>query len=290
MLQSRLLLRPITAKTLLLDFLRASAPHAWPVKQLVEVGKIFDISENALRVNATRLLAKGTVVQDERGSYSLADNHDPLREWVLRWDEGEKRLLPWSGDWLSLQLAPELKSKSLKVFEQACLRLGFRQLWQRHWLRPNNLALDIDQLSDQLLDLVGSEADCHFILAVSSKVKLPRTMPALASLWEVKQLEAQYKSHIKALEKSMANVQKKNPDDLLRETFVLGGEAIHLLAQDPLLPEQLFDVELRKRLTQLMTEYDEMGKSYWIERFSGTAMKLPPRHLESGLQQPLLQS
>ena len=71
--------RVVTAKNLLLDLLRASEPDAWPVKVLVEAAGLFDISENALRVNITRLLSQGLLEQDSRGFYRLAETTKPVR-------------------------------------------------------------------------------------------------------------------------------------------------------------------------------------------------------------------
>ncbi|HEB29078.1 MAG TPA: hypothetical protein ENI05_15230 [Porticoccus sp.] len=276
--------RPLTAKNLLLDLMRASAPGVWPVKELIEVGRIFGINENALRVNITRLVSKGLLEQDERGRYRLLDTHDPLREWLHRWHQGEARVVPWQGDWLTLSVSPTVGSKHLKNIEQACMRLGFRQLWQRQWLRPNNLAIDLHQLSAQIFSLVGEDAGCEFMLAESNNIILPGTMPALESLWSIDRIEANYRQHINVLQQSINTLADKSADELLRDTFILGGEVIHLLSLDPLLPEALFDVSLRQQLTQLMKEYDQMGKPYWVERFQSSLFNLSPSHIQPSLQ------
>lgn len=276
--------RPITAKTLLLDLMRASAPDAWPVKAVVEAGKIFDINENALRVNIARLLAKGLLEQDERGSYRLVETHNPLRDWLHRWRQGEDRIVPWTGDWLSLSVSPAVKTKTLRNAEQACLRLGFRQLWQRQWLRPNNLAVDNDQLGAQILSLVGDDRECEFILAVNSAITLPDSLGPLQSLWEVDKIEASYKAHINILQRSLDSLSSKGSDELLRETFILGGEGVHLLSLDPLLPKEFFNTSLRQQLTQLVKDYDAAGKVYWVGRFSESPFNVSPTHLQPSLE------
>ncbi len=281
------LLRPITAKTLLLDLMRASAPSAWPVKELIEVGRIFDIQENALRVNIARLLSKALLEQDERGSYRLVDTHNPLREWLHSWHQGEHRIVPWNGDWLSFSVSPAVTKTQMKKIEQACIRLGFRQLWQRLWLRPNNLAIDNNQLSEKIFSIAGDNHDGEFILAVSSEIKRPSTMPTPVSLWDVNTIEKRYKTQIKRLQQSIDNYANKSTDQLLKETFILGGEAIHLLSLDPLLPQELFDVSLRQQLTQLMKQYDKMGKQCWLKRFKYPAFNLSPSHLQPSLQHNL---
>jgi DNA-binding transcriptional regulator PaaX len=280
--------RPITAKTLVLDLMRASTPNTWPIKELVEVGLIFGISANAIRVNTARLLAKNAVKQDERGSYALNDNHCTPNDLLHSWREGDSRIKPWQGDWLQVSISPSVNGKVLKNIEHACLRFGFQMLWANLWLRPNNLVLDETQLRSQLVSLAGDYADESIVLSVCSSVSGAHGLPGLTSLWPVKAIEDSYKNHIEILQRSINSLGKKTSNELLRETFILGGEGIHLLSLDPLLPAEIINVALRQQLTQLVIDYDAMGKPFWIERFQNSIFNLSPTHLQPSIDQRLL--
>ncbi|MEM8563107.1 MAG: hypothetical protein AAGF57_12770 [Pseudomonadota bacterium] len=273
--------RPITAKTLLLDLLQASAPGTWPVRALIEVAEVFGISANALRVNLARLLSRGIVEQDERGSYRLAHKDNPLRDWLQAWQQGENKVRTWEGNWLMLSIAPRTKARQLNAIEQASGQLGFREYWRRLWLRPDNLAISCEQLSKQLKTMLEDPSSAEFMISSGSALTLPDSSKALSSLWGVETLELRYRELISAIESSMENLLEQTSDQIIRETFILGGEALHLLALDPLLPDDMFDASLRQTLTDLMCRYDDMGKPFWLQRFSSTALNLSPHHVQS---------
>ena len=125
------------------------------------------------------------------------------------------------------------------------------------------------------------------MLAVTTAIRLPATVPTLQSLWQVDAIEARLAAHIQLLQQSMANLANKSSDQQLAETFILGGEGIHLLSLDPLLPREFFNVSLRRQLTELMKEYDNIGKHYWMQRFNNS-LTMSPSHLQPSLQQTLL--
>ncbi|MDZ7826195.1 MAG: hypothetical protein U5R48_09525 [Gammaproteobacteria bacterium] len=52
-------------------------------------------------------------------------------------------------------------------------------------------------------------------------------------------------------------------DDARLESFRLGGEVIHALAKDPLLPEELVETGVRAELWRAMLDYDARGKAIW---------------------------
>ena len=52
-------------------------------------------------------------------------------------------------------------------------------------------------------------------------------------------------------------------DDARLETFRLGGEVIHALAKDPLLPGELVETGARAGLWHAMLDYDARGKAIW---------------------------
>ena len=61
------------------------------------------------------------------------------------------------------------------------------------------------------------------------------------------------------------------------ESFRLGGEGIHVLAKDPLLPQELIDTALRANLWQTMIDYDRLGREIWSggKREGGASMPVP---------------
>ena len=49
----------------------------------------------------------------------------------------------------------------------------------------------------------------------------------------------------------------------LVQSFLRGGEAIRVLATDPLLPDTIMVGDTRRELTETMLRYDRIGRRLW---------------------------
>ena len=275
--------RAVTAKSLVLDLLRASASRPFPVRTLVDVASIFDISENALRVNLNRLLSKHLIEQDHRGFYRLAPGSSAIHNWVEDWHGGEQRVRPWQGDWLSLHIHPKAHRNTNSQLERSAYRLGFRELWKQFWIRPNNLNKTFEQLHAQIAQLADSQAfalcEDKYLHIGNDPRQLPDT-PPFAYLWDSQALEAAYTHHQRLISEAIEHSEDLPLREILRETFLLGGEAIHILAMDPLLPSEYVDVAARNALTELMKSYDKRYRPAWFRALEQTELSRFPGNLE----------
>ena len=112
----------VTAKSLLLDVLRSTKSTAWPVKKLIEVANMFSIKESAVRVTLSRLVSRGLIETDERGSYLMTSAYDPVRNWIDDWQKGEDRLTDWSGQWLCVCPPIKIRKKDQQLLDKAAQR------------------------------------------------------------------------------------------------------------------------------------------------------------------------
>lgn len=271
----------VTAKSLILDLLRTSKPSALPVCLLIDTGAIFGISENALRVNLNRLIKRDVISQDNRGYYQVSDTTSPLRLWVSSWREGELRIRPWQQQWLSLQLSGNLKVKATAQVQRAAYRFGFRQFWGDCWIRPDNLQQSSLELVRLLTQLSGEN---NFMLMRVSEFETELDPRAL---WSASTLEKNYQTQIALLNTSLASIESADLAKKFRDSFILGGHCIHTLAIDPLLPDEMINIQLRDELTQLMKSYDRVCRPFWQQLFLQYKFKHSPAHLEPQLNQLL---
>lgn len=253
-------MRKLSAKNLILDLLRAAAPEPLSVKSLVDVGELFGFTENSVRVNVTRLLAKDILEQDDRGLYRFGDSSSSLLSWVNQWKTGEKRTRTWDGDWLTLAFKPEKAKGRQQALLKALERLGFAGLWPGFFVRPNNLAQSQAEIQVWLQEQVG---EANFILA-----KAEHLFEEPFHLWDLEGLNIGYQQMIEVLKLSLERIPSKALPTALVESFSVGGEAIHILALDPLLPDPHANVAARAELTDLMLHYDSVGRSLWQEFFN----------------------
>lgn len=270
--------RPVTAKSLLLDLLRATEPNALPVSLLVNVGKIFALSENAMRVNINRLLNKGQIEQDERGYYRVGPSTLSKRAWLNQWQQGENRLKDWQGDWCLLTLSADIRAKELKAITHSCEHLGFRELQPNAWVRPNNIQLSLADLSLQIKHLSGSES---FYFSVVTEFYAAKGLEDPKTLWDVKAIEARYQTLIEAMDYGLQNKDSLSLESQFKQSYLLGGEATYTLSVDPLLPAEMIRPELRIELTRLMNAYNEVYRSAWNEFFQKYQFHMAPTDLES---------
>ncbi len=255
----------MTPKTLLLDVMRVAQPRSVAVRDLVRLAEPFGISGNAIRVALTRLLRQGWVETDDRGSYVLAQRADPLRRHVESWRLGEKRRKAWKGDFWAVHMPRGLKTNERKSSVRALGWFGFKAALDGVWVRPNNLVMPLDEASTMLDDL-GMCAD-----AVAFRAEFPAEVSDVwcRTLWPITRLTKGYRAASKMLAASSKKISRLSPGEGLVESFMVGGEAIRILATDPLLPEEIQDPAPRQQLTAATIAFDRLGRDVWAKAGHG---------------------
>lgn len=254
--------RRITPKSLVLDLLSAARPGAVPVSGLLGVAELFALSGNALRVALTRLVARGLVENDERGSYRLGPASDPLSEHVDEWRRGERRLRSWDNAWLGVALERGAERTARARSARALELLGFRDGLGALWVRPDNLAGGIEGARGKLARL-GLEPEAEaFVLSHASAELIERWTK---HLWSLRRLESAYAAALGEIERSERRLPSLDTPQAVVETFRVGGNAIRVLATDPLLPEQVLPGATRRALTEAMLRYDQTGRRVWAK-------------------------
>jgi phenylacetic acid degradation operon negative regulatory protein len=259
-------LREITAKNLLLDLLRSTKSTAWPVKKLIHVACMFNISENSVRVTLSRLASRGFIEADERGFYQITTAYNPVRNWIDDWSKGEDRIKEWNQRWLCIHPPLKIRKTDWQSLIETGLRLGFKVVEDRMLVRPDNLALSRESISE-LVEAMSGVTD----LIYSSPKELYSDDLALnlALLWNRSALEQGYRRGVKRLKSSMRRQKNLKSLEALRESILVGGEAIRILALDPLLPDSMINKSLRIELDTTTKEYNALYQQPW-EVFLGT--------------------
>lgn len=236
-----------------LDMLRSARSRQRTARSLVSAGELFGYTGNTMRVTLSRLMARGLLESPERGLYRLTRQTDALNHFVERWREGEARVSAWNGDtWLFAHLQGEA-AKNIWALDA----LGFRPLRATLFGRPANLSLRPAALRT-LAQSIGLDAD---VLLLEGTPEGP-TDP-WRQLWQPEEMEATYRDSLARLQASAAALPRMPLDEAKLECFRLGGEMIHLLAKDPLLPNVWLNAEPRRQLWQAMLAYDAQGKDIW---------------------------
>lgn len=257
----------------ILDLLRTYAHRGTTVKNLMATGAMFDFNENLMRVSLSRLVARGIVENFKRGHYRLSRVADPLSDFVESWRLGEARVRDWDGEpWLlaHVDAAPHTKR------DWALDLLGFREVHTALWARPDNLARSAARL-ERLLDDLGMDGP---IVLASGATLHSRWHSAWLAHFDIAALRDRYDTCKQQLLQSMERLEQLPHDSALKESFHLGGAAVHILAKDPLLPSQFMDPTPRADLCRTMLAYDRKGREIWGQRGKDRPEIMPTPQLQ----------
>lgn len=253
----------------ILDLLRSARGRGYAAGALIEAGALFGFAENTMRVTLSRLTAKGTIESPRRGVYRLSHRTDALNEFVERWRLGEDRVRPWqAGAWVFAH-APTADAHTGWVLDA----LGFRAPREGLYVRPDNLALTLSELR-ALGTGLGLPED---VLLATGTPEGEATPQAWVALWQPEALDAAYVDALQRLEASSARLRILPADEARLECFTLGGEMIHRLAKDPLLPQSWVDARARRDLVRALLDYDKLGKSIWAQTGDHPKLNQMPR-------------
>ncbi|MEQ8857043.1 MAG: hypothetical protein RIC56_00210 [Pseudomonadales bacterium] len=239
----------------ILDLLRSARSRRQTAAALIEAGALFGFTENTMRVNLSRLMGRGIIDSPSRGLYALSRRTDALNDFVERWRLGEDRVRPWQpGQWLFAHTGAAAESSRWTLSA-----LGFREVRAGLLARPDNLTLDLDALR-QLAGGLGLDPGVLLLSGAPEGGTIPS---GWLDAWQPRKLNAAYADALSRLADSARRLNDLAPAEARLECFTLGGEMIHRLAKDPLLPAELVDVDARAALWQAMLDYDRQGKEIW---------------------------
>ncbi len=251
----------ITPKDLVEGFLRAANPEPLTIKSLLTVGETLGFSANAIRVAISRLCAKEQVISDSRSCYRLTDKTLAINSFTDRWRLGESRVRPWQAHWICCHLPQGMgrteRNQAQKALSWYGLKLGLSGLY----IRPDNLNLSIQELNSQLID-VALTPNASLFRAYDFQEHQTQQWQRL---WDIKAIETRYKSHYEKIAKSANNFFEKPIEQSLSESLILGGDTLRVLTLDPLLPAEMIDITLRKKLSDMMEEYEAQCRKLWTE-------------------------
>ena len=255
----------MTPKRLLLDVLAASPGHRLSVSALIAVAELFGISENHLRVTVARMRESGLLRSGGRGIYKLGPAALTLADAQGKWRFVLDSLVRWNGEWVAVHAAalPRTDRTAYRQNDRALGLCGFAPLRPGLWVRPNNLRGDVDGLRLRLSRL-GLDSDA----LVFGMHGLGAHEPPPHKLWDTTALDASYVELTAALRTSVRRLPKLSFEDAAREAFTLGGQAIHAILFDPLLPAPMVNETARRLLVNAMSEYDGAGHRIWKRFFA----------------------
>lgn len=225
-----------------------------------------DISDAAMRVALTRLVASGKLTRPERGTYAIDREAGALARTVNDWKQKHLHTQPWRGDWLAVHDADVQRSdkSGWRRHSLAMALRGFAPLRSSLLVRPNNLAGGLVAERHSLLALGLSSRAMVFCLTDLE----PSRQADARALWDTGRLGEDHRRLRMALCRSQRLLPKQKLESALRESLVLGRTVIAYLLRDPVLPPELMGPGSRVALVEAMSAYQIEALRLWRRWFS----------------------
>ncbi|HEV3213650.1 MAG TPA: PaaX family transcriptional regulator C-terminal domain-containing protein [Acidimicrobiales bacterium] len=205
---------------MLASALLGETPPTLPVRRLVRVAAMFGINENRARVALSRMVASAEVVTDGAGTYSLSGRLAARSARLSSSRTGATG--PYDGSWHVVVVTVAGDVPALRRERRGALRAArLAELRDGTWLRPANLALDLD-------DATAS--------AVARFAAFPEDDPAVlaARVFDL----GGWASRARRLCVELDAVELDGTDALARG-FERDAEVLRHLQRDPLIPPEL---------------------------------------------------
>lgn len=256
-------------RRIIVDLLMASPEKELSAKQAIDACALFGIQASSCRVALTRLLNDGLLAAQRRGSYVLGQNALQLAGEIATWRNVDHSLRPWQGEYLTIycQHLGRTDRAALQRRERAFELLGCRELQKGLYIRPHNSTHSIENIMQRLHHL-GVETSAVGCIAHDFD---RHVVQQIATLWDSHALNRQYHKLNAQLNDWMAQAAQLPADQAARESFLLGGQAIHAMVFDPLLPDCMIDVQARSDFFATVRRFDQLGQAIWQQR------RQPPR-------------
>ncbi len=266
----------VNPKNLILDLMLAVGDKPMTAREAILAGALFQISENSLRVTLARLSAAGFIALAGRGAYRLGPAATDLAHDVASWRRTEARLRPWPGGYIVVHCGALGRSDrmALQRRERALHMMGFRPLERDLHIRPDNIEPHIDDVRQRLYKL-GLDRDAAVFLAAGFDLAREAKV---RKLWDGSTLTQTYRQLRLQLEEWLAGASGLALETAARESFLFGGNAIHHLVFDPLLPAPFVDAGERHAFIQAVHRFDEAGRAIWNRFFASFGEPPAPLH------------
>lgn len=255
----------INARELIIDLFLSSAYRQLSIKQILIAAKLFNLSENGIRVATTRLLNEGVIESVERGVYQLSPRSCEWAKLILNRKNGIKQTKPWQQNYLAVFSGTlgRIDRTALKKRERALRQFGFKELETNIYIRPDNLAYSFEKTMQELV-LAGLEPEAKISIVQQFD---STTLQHISTLWDTQQLENNYSKYCFEIKKWLNQCTVLPLPESAAQALLLGRETIALLMNDPLLPPPFVNENARNQFAQCVQRLDMIGQKIWQQLY-----------------------
>lgn len=237
---TRLEIRPLTTRSLILSALLGSHPPRLPSSALVALAELFHIRPGTTRTALSRLVAQGELESDA-GSYRLAG-----RLLTRQREQDSGRLLPdtnWQGEWVTVVVTAERRTMAeRRAFRASMAGARMGELRPDVWMRPANLAA-VERLDNTVVTTGPIDAEDPGEL--------------VARLWPLDDLHRRAQALIDEMQRRLPEIDDPG---VLPVNFVVSAATVRFLRSEPQLPPELWPDSWAP--PDVRNSYDEFERAF----------------------------
>lgn len=244
-------------------FMVLTGQDAIKLSDLLEIMKVFEKNESAVRMSLLRSVKNGCLVQLKQASEIYYRLSPPAREFVEDWRLGSRlywhrytmRHDEWNQKWYTVHLRISEKQQKHIILERF-QKLGLGQIYTHTWVSPYLLAKEVRQLAEefgylgQLLEMYGD-----FIVH--------KPMDAfMEEIYSLGQIAADYRHFVavyeRKYEETLAMIHKGGyveSGHALRMYYELSWNFFRIAALDPVMPAALYEKWEGDRAVRLLQTF-----------------------------------
>lgn len=251
-------LAPLTARSLILTALLGSHPLQLPVRALVSLASLFDVSEGTVRTALSRMSVTGEV-HAEAGCYTLGERmrrRQTAQDAALRGPEE-----PWDGTWwIAVVDAGPRSVAERRSFRSLMAEHRMGELRPEVWLRPANVP--------------GPTGAPGVLLSRGSVDGRPAGVLA-RQLWDLDALAASSRQLSELAEHALERLEPGNPL-VMKDTFLVAVATVRFLRGNPQLPLAIVGDEGAVPRLRAAQERLERAHLELVRSFLATPAAVPP--------------
>jgi phenylacetic acid degradation operon negative regulatory protein len=250
-----------SAQKLILDVLKLNQPYHSNVRNIIQLGDVFDISENTMRVTLTRLCRSGLIDSPKRGFYKITPKATEVEQELWNWRQRQDIVQDWHGDYvmLSCEKTPQQDSITHKKNQKYLKLMGFAVFERSLYIRPNNLVYPPNTIKEKLIKL---GITTPFTIFIAQGFELGDEQ-LIQKLWQPAQINQYYIEHTHKMRHWMMHQHLYSQRQLIQESYLICQDAIRHIFFDPLLPEPYIITQKRQDFLEMTIRFEHNGINLW---------------------------
>ena len=241
----------------------------YSITDLLHLSKPFNITENSLRTNLSRMKNNTVLTSRKEGKtvyysfYKKGKKMSLIAELSFNppnWDN-------WNNEWLGVLFTIDENNKEKRYqMRKRLIVYRFAPQYPGVWMRPLNRIENEKYNFEKILNNENSKL-------IRFNYSETITTKEVQNLWKIRSINKEYENGIRIIEKEQKKIDNLNPELALIQKMEIGNALIELIFKDPLLPPEFLPEDwkgnqLRKEYFALDKILTEISKPYWKKIFN----------------------